>query len=113
MGAARICSPEVTRKETLKLAPALALAGPSHRSCAGAVLPGIELSEEEAPGVGTGISFATAEGGAEAAAEAGVLACGGPGPAGGAPVLGGPDLHGLCGGGAKGTAESHRGRVPA
>ena len=60
MGAARICSPEVTRKDTLKLAPALALAGPSHRSCAGAVLPGIELSAE-APGAGTGINFATGE----------------------------------------------------
>src|SRR2546430_1814614 len=57
----------------LKLAPALALAGPSHLSCAGPVLPGIELSDREAPGVGAGISFATG-----ACAEAG--ACGGGGP---------------------------------
>src|SRR5213592_2942502 len=79
MGAARICSPEVTRNDTLKLAPALALVGPSHLSCAGPVLPGIELSDREAPGVGAGISFATGDsGGEEAEVEAGVLVCGGP-----------------------------------
>src|SRR2546426_3112447 len=98
MGAARICSPEVTRKDTLKFAPALALAGPSHRSCAGAVLPGIELSEEESPGVGAGISFAIGEGG-RGKAEAGGrgLIFGRAPPAGGVFFPRGGDLPGLRG----------------
>src|SRR5258706_15838481 len=62
IGAARICSPEVTRNDTLKFAPALALAGPSHLSWAGPAFPG--LSGTETPGAAGGTSFAIAEAGA-------------------------------------------------
>jgi len=65
-------------KDTLKLVPARALVGPSHRSCAGAVLPGTELSDRETPGAGAGTHFATGDIGGKGAADAGVLVRGGP-----------------------------------
>src|SRR6266851_4316927 len=78
MGAERICSPEVTRSDTLKLAPARALGGPSHLSCAGPGLPWLEPSDNEAGGPPVGTPFAVAADccTGETAAAAGGLAGG-------------------------------------